>query len=284
MIIALFLNRQKKQSFPIALGIKEFLTSHKVIVVGEAEIAQELGIQPLSEVDPKNIDCMISLGGDGTLLRLIHRHPEIEAPLLGINLGGLGFLTDIPINDIYPCLQEFLQGHYSVQERLMLEGETEKGDACLAVNDMVIHRSTNPCLIDLSIHVDGIYLNTFSADGIIVATPCGSTAYSLSAGGPILSPDLNALVLTPICPHTISNRPVVLMPKSDIQIQYISERDPVEITFDGMPSFRLATNEIFRIKISKRRFRTVNLQSHDPFSTWREKLHWAGKLRSSNLQ
>ncbi len=279
MIIALFLNRNKSQSKPIALRIKEFLVSHQIILVTEEEDAKELGVSSLSSIDPKTIDVVISLGGDGTMLRVTHRYPEIEAPLLGVNLGSLGFLTDIPSSEIYPCLNDLIHGHYVIQERLMIEGETLPGDRCFAVNDMVIHRAQNPCLVDLVIHVDGDYLNTFSADGIIVATPCGSTAYSLAAGGPIVSPDLEALILTPICPHTISNRPIVLMPKNEIQIQYISTHSPVEIAFDGISKFSMSKSEVFRIKRYNRKFRLINLQRHDYFATLRTKLGWSGKLR-----
>jgi len=144
---------------------------------------------------------------------------------------------------------------------------------------MVIHRAKNPSLIELSIHVDGTYLNTFSADGVIISTPSGSTAYSLAAGGPILSPELSAFVLTPISPHTISNRPIVFLPNHEIQIQYLSDRDPVEITFDGISCHALRTGEVFSIKKSSRCFRTVNLSRRDYFSTLRTKLGWAGKLR-----
>lgn len=280
MIIALFSNRTKSQSKNIALGIKEFLASHQVTVVAGDEEAQDLDLPPVSSIDPQEINFVISLGGDGTILQLKHRHPEIGAPMLGVNLGSLGFLADIPITDIYPSLQDLIHGHYVVQERMMIEGETTKGNRCVAVNDIVIHRAQNPCLVDLSIHVDGDYLNTFSADGIIVSTPCGSTAYSLSAGGPILTPDLEAVLLTPICPHTISNRPVVLLPKEEIQIQYISEHKPVEISYDGMSDFYISTGEAIRLRISDRKFRLVNLKRHDYFSTLRTKLGWTGKLRA----
>lgn len=122
-------------------------------------------------------------------------------------------------------------------------------------------------------------MNTFSADGIILSTPNGSTAYSLAAGGPIVTPEIEAFVLTPICPHTISNRPIVLMPKKEITIKYLSPVAPVEITYDGITSFNLSTNEIFTIKPSTRTFKLVMLEKHDYFSTLREKLGWQGKLK-----
>ena len=280
MIIALFPNTLKSQSKLIALSIREFLSTRGVTVVVEDTESQELGATPLSSIDPKTINFAISLGGDGTLLRLVHRHPQIEAPLIGINLGSLGFMADIPINDIFSSLQDLLNGNYQLSKRIIMEGKTTKNESCFAVNEFVIHRANNPCLIDLAIHVDGSYLNTFSADGIIVATPSGSTAYSLAAGGPILTPELNALLITPICPHTISNRPIVLLPEKELQIQYISDLDPVEITYDGFPEIHIASGDVFRIFRSARSFTLVNLPYHDYFSTLRRKLGWVGKLKA----
>ena len=279
MIIALFPNTLKSQSKLIALSIREFLNTRGVQVVVEDSESHDLGAPPLSSVDPKAIDFAICLGGDGTLLRLVHRHHEIEAPLLGINLGSLGFMADIPINDIFSSLQDLLNGNYKLSKRLMMEGKTVKNECYFSVNEFVIHRAQNPCLIDLAIHVDGSYLNTFSADGIIVSTSSGSTAYSLAAGGPILTPELKALVITPICPHTISNRPIVLMPQQEIQIQYISDYEPVEITYDGFPEIHIASGEVFRISQAARYFTLVNLPYHDYYSTLRRKLGWVGKLK-----
>lgn len=278
--IALFPNIQKQHSTSIAIGIKEFLLQRKIRVVAEDQEASHIGALPLSSVNPTEIDIVISLGGDGTILRLVQRHPEIIAPIVGINLGSLGFMADVPITEIYPTLEDLIQGNYKVQNRLMMEGTTTSLQSCIALNEIVIHRAQNPCLVDLAIHVDGIYLNTFSADGIIISTPSGSTAYSLAAGGPILTPELEAFVITPISPHTISNRPIVLMPKTEIQVQYISDYEPVEVTYDGFAHFTVATGEVFHISASKRYFRLISLPHHDYFSTLRKKLGWTGKLRA----
>ena len=279
MLIALFPNESKKQSIAIANEICQFLISHNVRVVSD-KLHEEIGAEPLSSVHTDEIDFMICLGGDGTILRLVHRYPDIAAPLLGINLGGVGFMADIPLHDIYPSLQDLLDGKYVIQNRLVMNGFTSSGASCMAVNEMVIHRARNPCLIELAVYIDNVYVNTFTADGIILSTPNGSTAYSLAAGGPILTPELMALALTPICPHTISNRPVVLMPKNNIQIHYLSHLEPVEISYDGISSLQLATNESFTIIPSPHHFRLVHLSRHDYFSTLRKKLGWQGKLKS----
>lgn len=279
MIIALFLNSSKQNAKNLAMGIKEFLTQRGVTVVTQEDEASIIEAPSLTDIDPATIDCALTLGGDGTILRMVHQYPKVLAPILGINLGSLGFMADIPIADIYPSLQHLLNGNYTVQDRLMMEGESVTKEQCYAVNEIVFHRAKNASLIELAFHVDGHYLNTFSADGVIVSTPTGSTAYSLAAGGPILSPELEAFILTPICPHTISNRPIVLLPNQEIQVQYISENDPIEVTFDGFGHFVMKTGEFFKITRSERNFRIIHLPHHDYFSTLRKKLAWVGKLK-----
>jgi NAD+ kinase len=148
-----------------------------------------------------------------------------------------------------------------------------------AVNEIVIHRARNYSLIELVIEIDGAYVNTFTADGIIIATPNGSTAYSLAAGGPILSPNLDALVITPICPHTISNRPIVLSPGQKISVRYISEYGPVEVRADGLDAISMKSGESLIVQRSPRTFKRVSLNRHEYFSTLRTKLGWSGKLR-----
>lgn len=279
MIIAIFTNVVKNHSKPIAIAIREYLEGQNIQVVAEDVEAASIGAKPLSSVPPASVDFIITLGGDGTILRVFHTYPALDAPILGINLGGLGFMADITIEDVYPCLESLLRKNYLVQNRMMMQGETMHHKSCFAINEIVIHRAHNPSLIDLAIYVDGNYLNTFSADGIIIATPNGSTAYSLAAGGPILAPELEAFVITPICPHTISNRPIVLMPKQEIQVRYISEYESVEITYDGFAHMAMHPGEVFRITRSPRKFRLVNMLNYDFFATLRTKLGWTGKLK-----
>ncbi|HSX10158.1 MAG TPA: NAD(+)/NADH kinase [Chlamydiales bacterium] len=274
MIIALFPNEKKKQSFELAIHIREFLEDQGVTVVAEDEKASAIGAKPLSSVDPSKIKFLISMGGDGTILRLSHRYGHLDAAILGVNLGHLGFMADIPVADVYPSLTDLLNGAYTIDNRLTLQaGELR------AVNDIVIHRAHNYSLIELALLIDGVYVNTFTADGIIIATPNGSTAYSLAAGGPILSPSLEAIVITPICPHTISNRPIVLTADRKIEIQYVSEYGPIEVRADGLDAFPMKSGETLLVKKSERPFKRVSLNRHEYFSTLRTKLGWSGKLR-----
>lgn len=281
MIIALFPNLRKKETLAVGCTICDYLRQRGVEVVAEAEEAALLGVETLSSVNPQDIDFVIPIGGDGTILRFVHHHPDVEAPILGINLGGLGFMAEVPVSDVVAACEDLLEGRYRITRRLMMEGfSSSREKSSLAVNEVAVHRARNPTLVDLSIHVDGVYLNTFSCDGVIIATPSGSTAYSLAAGGPILTPDLEALVLTPISPHTLSNRPIVLMPQESIEIQYLRAHDPVEVAFDGIASFALPTGESCHVFKADRRFSVVSLYRYDFFCTLRSKLGWTGRLRT----
>jgi NAD+ kinase len=220
------------------------------------------------------------MGGDGTLLRIAHRFSYLDAPILGINLGHLGFMADVPVQDIFPSLTDLLEGAYRIDQRLGLEASNEQGKTLFGVNDIVFHRAKNYSLIELAIYLDGIYVNTFVADGMIFATPNGSTAYSLAAGGPILTPSLDAIVLTPICPHTISNRPLVLSPSHLIQVEYLSEFNPIEVRADGLEAFPMPSKSKVTIKRSSKTFKIVNLHRHEYFKTLRTKLNWSGKLKT----
>lgn len=280
MIIAIFPNALKKNTQETAKKILHYLESKHVTVVAEEEVAIQIGAKPLTSVKPEEINFLISLGGDGTILRLVHRHPELTAPVLAINMGNLGFLADIALKDLIPSLENLLKGKYTIKSRLVIEGKTSDGSRNFAVNEIVIHRSRNPCLIDLAITVDERYLNTFSADGMIIATPSGSTAYSLAAGGPIVTPEIHALILTPICPHTISNRPIVLMPKTNLTIENTSSQEPLEVTYDGFSTAFIGKNESLAITLSPHFFPLVTMPDHDFYATLRNKLGWAGKIRA----
>lgn len=279
MKVALFPNTTKQQSVEVAGGIVEFLKGRDVEVYVNDEETDLIKAKPLSSAEPKSIDFCITIGGDGTILRFVHRHPRIAAPVMPINLGSLGFMADIPLGEVYSGLEQLLAGDFRIKERMMLAGVTTAGEKCEAVNEIILHRSPNPCLIDLAIYVDGIYLNTFSADGLIFSTPTGSTAYSMASGGPIVAPDLDACIITPICPHTLSNRPIVLMPEERITVRYLSEREPIEVSYDGESGIRLETGSEIEITRSERSFRLVSLPHHDYFATLRTKLGWSGKLR-----
>lgn len=279
MIVALFPNNTKKLSHEIATKILHQLNEKGVTVVVNDPDAAGLKAPALTSIDPNKIDVMICLGGDGTILRVIHNNPKLKAPIMAINLGSLGFMADIPVDDVHKAIDNLVAKKFKVHERMIMDGKTSEGDKCFAVNEITIHRGVNSCLIDLAVFVDDNYLNTFSADGLIVATPSGSTAYSLAAGGPIVSPELEAFVITPICPHTLSNRPIVLNPKNRIVIKNLSQCSPLTVDYDGFSHFKLESNQELTVSISKQKFPLISFPEHDYFATLRSKLGWSGKIR-----
>ena len=238
---------------------------------------KHFGGKQIAGANPDLIDLCLGIGGDGTILHFFQTYPAINAPYLGINLGHLGYLTDILLTELNESLELIAAKKYTLEKRLLLE-YTQGGKVHYALNDLTIHRGKNPHLVELKINVDGLYLNTFRADGVIFATPTGSTAYSLSAGGPILSSNLDAIVLTPISSHTISNRPFVFLPHESIHVEYISKFEPIELAIDGFFIHELQYKEKIKITLSKRKFTMASLGKRDAFSILRKKLNWSGKL------
>ena len=278
--VAIFPNTSNKNSPAVFSQIKTFFLSQNVQIYTEDAAAKSLDVLPLSKLGSAKLDFMIAMGGDGTILHLAHQYHALNTPILGINLGHLGFMADVPIEDLTPSLKDLLDGKFTIENRIVLEGLSPDGKKSFAINDFVIHRAKNPSLIKFSIHLDDLYLNTFEADGVIIATPNGSTAYSLAAGGPILSPGLDGIVITPICPHTISNRPIVLTSSHSIQVEYLSDHNlPLEVIADGLEKYELHPAHVFHFHKSKKTFKLVNLTRRDYYSTLRTKLGWSGKLR-----
>lgn len=279
MLIALFINAEKPGSLQIAKQIKTFLLENNVKLVAEDEIAKKLALPKLSSAVKTKIDLIISIGGDGTMLRVAHDYSYLKAAILGVNIGQIGFLADIPKDDLLKSLKDLISGKYTVEKRLMLEMKCGAKTRFLAANDIVLHRAANPHLIQFSVFAGNSYLNTFVSDGLVIATPNGSTAYSLSANGPILYPTLDAFLINPICPHTISVRPIVLTAKEEITIQYLGPKKHVlEVWADGIDLCKLEKNGSIKIKKSKFSFKLVKLKNHDYFSTLRSKLGWIGKI------
>lgn len=272
--VALYVNCDKSHATEVAREVISFFQARGLAVTTRASDAEQLGLEPFS----KDVDLCIALGGDGTILRALQDYPPSNPPLLGINLGHLGFLTEVPQSQLHPCLEELLRGEYSVTERMLLEGESSEGRTTLAVNEVVVHRSKNPGLIELALFVDDQYVNTFAADGVILATPSGSTAYSLAAGGPILAPELEAMVVTPVSPHTISHRPIVLMPRHHMRVEYLGKQFEAEVSCDGVSFSMLERGQRFEVRRARRTLRLVSLHRHNYFETLRSKLGWTGQL------
>ena len=224
------------------------------------------------------VDLVFVLGGDGTMLNVSRLVAEKGIPILGINLGSLGFITEVNRDEIFSTVDKMLNGGCEIEERLMLSAAIRRDGKKIAdytvLNDVVINKGALARIIDLETNIDGNYVTTFKADGLIISTPTGSTAYSLSAGGPILYPTLESIVLTPICSHTLTNRPIVLPDHSKIEIIIKSLSEDVFLTLDGQVGFSLRMNDV--ITISKAHYKTKLLLPFERnyFKVLRTKLKW----------
>lgn len=226
---------------------------------------------------PGQVDAIVVLGGDGTLLSVARSVGDLGLPILGVNLGGLGFLTATTVDEMVPALEAFLAGRLVVEERMMLGARVRRGERCLAelfaLNDVVVVKSAMSRIIDLSVAVDDEPATAYRADGLIVSTPTGSTAYSLSAGGPILVPTMDAVVLTPICSHTLTNRPIVLPADVRVAVTLLSQQD-VMATVDGQVGVALRQHDVVEVARAAARVRLVRLPQKSFFSVLRTKLKW----------
>ncbi|MEW6117981.1 MAG: NAD(+)/NADH kinase [Nitrospirota bacterium] len=266
----------------ILRGFLPWLNERGYEVFLESRTADMLGMQGYaSEQIPGLADMVIVLGGDGTMLGVARMVGGRGIPILGINLGGLGFITEIGRDEIFSAVEKVLAGDCSVEERIMLAAFVHRQERQIAdfvvLNDVVINKGALARIIELETYVNNFYVSTFRADGLIVATPTGSTAYSLSAGGPILYPTLNSIVMTPICPHTLTNRPIVLPDDSVIEVIMRSESEDVQLTLDGQVGFSLQKGD--KVAIRKSGFTTKLLipRERDYFQVLREKLKWGGR-------
>jgi len=228
----------------------------------------------------KGCDLAIVVGGDGTLLNAARSLAEADVAVLGVNLGRLGFLADVSPDEMHERLNEILAGQYQEERRSLLHASVLRDGRIIsesdALNDVVIHKWNIARMIEVDTSIDGRFLNSLRADGLIVSTPTGSTAYALSGGGPILDPALQALVLVPICPHTLSNRPIVVSDRVEIEIAvHCGNSTEAQITCDGQLNFELASGDQVHIKRKDHDLRLIHPRSHDHFDTMRKKLRWA---------
>ncbi len=224
-------------------------------------------------------DLMVVLGGDGTLIAAARALGGNDVPILGVNLGSLGFLTEITIDELYPTLESCLRGDYRISERMMLQVTVARNGVDLethkVLNDVVINKGALARIVDLETMIDSYCMTTFKADGLIISTPTGSTGYSLSAGGPIVHPSMNCLIITPICPHTLTNRPVVVAEDAQVIITVKSlEDEEVYLTLDGQVGVKLLGGDVIRVRRAQRRAALVQSRNRDYFEILRTKLKW----------
>lgn len=250
---------------------------HEVYVDTENATVMNIEGTPRSRMSSL-VDMIIVLGGDGTMIGVARLVAEKGIPILGVNIGGLGFLTAVSRDDLYEVLERVLVDDCPVEERIMLNACVLRHSECIAeyivMNDVVVNKGALARIIDLETYVNNTYISTFKADGLIVSTPTGSTAYALSAGGPILYPTINSIVLAPICPHTLTNRPIVLPDDVKIEIMLRSLNEDVFLTIDGQMGFSLRQNDIIEVKKSQYKARLYIPCERDYFEIIRTKLKW----------
>jgi NAD+ kinase len=271
---------------PHLLEIGEWLGARGVTAVFEAETASLISPSASRQVEDKqtlakDVDMVVVLGGDGTLLSMADCIGEAGSgiPILGVNFGSLGFLTEVTLPELYRSLDAALGGRAHVEERLMLRSTTMREgrvfERSIAVNDAVITKAARSRMIDLSVCVGDEFVTRVKADGLIIATPTGSTAYNLAAGGPIVEPSVDALLLTPIAPHTLTNRPIVIPASSVVRVQpNMTERDEVFITFDGQAGFQLKAGDEIEVRRSDKPLRLIRPSTRSYFEVLRTKLKW----------
>lgn len=224
-------------------------------------------------------DLLLVFGGDGTMLRVSREIAGMRTPILGINVGGLGFLTALPSSQLGKAMESVWAGHFSLEDRALLaaSGQTSGNSIQqIALNDFVLGRGAESRMIELEVTVDGEVLTRYRCDGLVVSSPTGSTAYSLSAGGAVVCPNAEVIALTPICPHTLSNRSVLVSLNAIVQVKVISHRLETILTADGQVQTALATGDVITISRSQKSVRLLRLAGSSFFETLRKKLNWSG--------
>jgi NAD+ kinase len=249
--------------------------------IERARIEQETGCAvdevATEQLAPK-VDLILVLGGDGTMIAASRLLGDTEVPVLGVNYGGLGYLAEFRIEELYEALDSILAGNYRVDKRVMLDVKLLRGDDEVSrnrvLNDVVINKSALARIIEIEAYLNQQFVNSFRADGLIVSTPTGSTAYNLSAGGPVIFPSMNAVVITPICPFTLSNRPIVVPDDAVIELLLKTEQEDVALTLDGQVGLDLQVGDRVAIGKSKTSFHLVQPSNRNYFDVLRDKLRW----------
>jgi len=227
---------------------------------------------------PALVDLLIVLGGDGTLLAAARLLGEHTVPILPVNLGGLGFLTSVTLDELYPILQQVIEGKHRISERVLLQAEVIRDGKVVArqraLNDAVLNKGPLARMVDLNLQIDGSYVCSYKADGLIISTPTGSTAYSMAAGGPIIYPTVEAFLITPICSHTLTNRPLVVPNTNRIELDFESREEAVFLTLDGQVGVDLKRGDLVVISKVPNKLRLVRPARKTYFEILRSKLKW----------
>lgn len=281
--VGLFANPEKLSARPLLRRVVKALAAAKKAVItvpGTAALA-ELSLRTFPDVAAlaANCDVLLVFGGDGTMLSIARSVAGLPTPILGVNIGGLGFLTAVPSAGIVKELPRLWAGDFSIEERSMIEAQGRAaGDkiAQFALNDFVVSRGATSRLIDLRVRINRETLTNYRCDGLIFSSPTGSTAYSLAAGGAIVSPEAPVLTITPICPHTLSNRSVIISSDSVIEVEVLSQKLEIFLTADGQVQLPMFFGDTVTVKKSPKNIRLIRFPESSFFKTLRQKLNWSG--------
>lgn len=262
-------------------NLKSWLKERNQIVASEEDFSESAkNPNRIRKEIVKKSDVLISLGGDGTILATAQVIGESQKPILGVNLGTLGFLTETNVSELYEHLKKIISGNFKIEKRFSLEGSF-KGKKFFALNDFVIEKGKFTRLIETKVDVNGDFVNNYLSDGIIISTPTGSTAYSLSCGGPIVTPETEVVVLTPVSPHNLTTRPLVFPIQNEISIQVASPESLPSLSADGMFVSSLSSGEVFKIRKSNFSVNLIRCSDKSFYDILRTKLHWGEDARSS---
>ncbi len=280
MIIGIIAKNNIEEPFEITKKLSNWLKERGVEVYVEKELGKK--IHHPNSIDrtdiPELVDVILVFGGDGTFLGVAREACKYGTPILGINLGGLGFLTEVTVEELYPMMERIIDGDYEVEDRQMLITSIRRGKKNIGtyevLNDVVINKGALARIIDLAIYIEDSHVTTYKADGIILATPTGSTAYSLSAGGPIVHPGIPVTIITPICPHTLTNRPLVVSSKMKVEIKVTTQEPDTYLTLDGQIGLRLKTGDLIEVKRTDTSVKLIKSPFRDFFSILKTKLMW----------
>ncbi|KJS00691.1 MAG: inorganic polyphosphate kinase [Peptococcaceae bacterium BRH_c4a] len=271
-------NLEKKNVEKIVGEIRQWFIERDINIIvqdGLSGLGTDVTRLPLPDM-VKEIECLLVFGGDGTILSSARLVADCGAPVLGINLGRLGFLSEIDVPDIHYALESILKKEYHIEERMMIEATVLRDgieiERSMGLNDAVITKGAFARLIFLKTSVNGEHVSTYPTDGLIVSTPTGSTAYSLSAGGPVVTPELDLMIITPICPHALWARPIVISSDCQVEVELLSEKGEVMLTMDGQHGLSLFKNDIVRITKAPFKVRFIRLQTRNFFRVLKQKL------------
>jgi NAD+ kinase len=270
---------RKPEALKVVYELREWCKAQGIELRAVNSIAEQAQCAPLAESGgelAEDVDLIVVLGGDGTMLGAARLMGAREIPVLGVNFGFLGYLTEFTLEEMFPALENVRKGNFAVERRMMIDVALNRGEAARgrALNDAVITKSAPARMIEIESYINGMLVNSFRADGMIVATPTGSTAYSLSAGGPIVHPTMSAILLTPICPHMLSNRPAVVPGESVVDLVFKRTDTDLMLTIDGQPSVELRHDDRITLRRSETSFNLVQPTNRNYFEVLRTKLKW----------